>query len=88
MDTTLATICPACKHPEMDSHGGSFGGRIMSWQKKCPKCDCTILFVPMRSEYRYSISALSETEETERAEKQSELNKLKEQVTKLERELR
>ena len=74
MDTRVTVICPSCKDEEMEGWGGSVGGRIMSWKKKCPKCELVLLIVPMRKEYEYSLSATTPEERKELA-----IKKLKEE---------
>lgn len=88
MDTTVDVICPSCKTVKMDGHGGSFGGRITHWNKKCPKCDLVLLIVPTVSKYRYTIMAETDEEERSRFEKKARLRELEEQADNLRRELR
>jgi len=93
MDATKKTPCPSCDCDKMGGWGGSFGGRINSWKLKCPECDFTILIVPMKPKYEYTISARSEEEIIEREEKRNEwsikrdkLKKLREEITRMEME--
>lgn len=88
MDTTVDVICPVCKNQKMDSHGGSFGGRITHWNKKCPKCELVLLIVPTNSKYRYTISAETDEEQDEKFAKKNRLRELEEEADNLRRELR
>ena len=87
MDATKKTACPACDCKEMGGWGGNFGGRINSWKLKCPECDCTILIVPMKEKYEYTVSARSEEEIIEREEKREEWDKKKKQIRELNAEI-
>ena len=80
--------CPRCGNKDMDGHGGSFGGRITTYKRKCPECECVLLIVPMKKDYSYSITAETEQEQDARYEKRTKLRELEEQVEKLRNELR
>jgi len=80
--------CPRCGHNDMDGAGGSFGGRITTYKRRCPECGCTLLIVPMKAEYTYSISAQTEDEQDERWKKRQKLQELEKEAEDLRRQLR
>ncbi len=88
MDTTIKTLCPVCKTEEMRGHGGSFGGRISCWKKKCPECNLVLLIVPMSENYEYSILAETKDEIEAKFEKRRKIEELEKQADDLRRELR
>lgn len=46
----------------MQDNGGHFGGRIQVTQMRCPKCEYSIMIVPMKDDMEYTISATTEKE--------------------------
>ena len=88
MDTTVDVICPVCKNVKMDGNGGSFGGRITQWGKRCPKCELVLILIPTNAKYRYTITAETDEEQDERFAKKTRLRELEEESDKLRRELR
>jgi len=79
--------CPRCGNKDMDGHGGSFSGRITTYKRKCPECECVLLIVPMKEEYEYVISAKTRDEQEETWKKRRKLKELEEEAENLRRQL-
>jgi ribosomal protein S27AE len=88
MDTTKKIVCPKCGHENMDGHGANLGGRIMTYQKKCPECGLILLIVPMKEEFEYSVSARTTEEIKERLKKENRLRELEKETDELRTNLR
>ena len=83
MNYSLPITCPACKNPDMDGCGGSFGGCIETAKRRCPKCGLVLLIIPMDEKYTYSVSARTNEEIQDRQELENELKRLEEAADSL-----
>lgn len=75
--TKIECINESCNHIKMVNAGAQLGGRINIMKVKCPKCNLSLMIVPMKEEYMYSVSATTSEERKdkliEEAKKESEL---------------
>jgi len=80
--------CPACGCKDMDGHGGSFGGRITIYNRKCPDCGTTLMIVPMKENFNYSVSAKTDEEQDKDWKTRQEITNLEKQADLLRGSLR
>jgi hypothetical protein len=85
-DTNATVDCPQC-NTEMKSFGGSFGGRISMWKKKCHACGMVVMIVPMEKEYNYTLLAETEAELDKRDENRKLLIEKRNELKAIEAEI-
>lgn len=87
--TKIECISESCKdkHINMRGAGGSFGGRISIAKVKCPECGLTLMVVPMEDAYRYQVSAMTEKEQDEVANKKRRFREIEQEADDLRRQI-
>ena len=77
--TEIKCINKECKERDiiMGGAGANWGGRISFTKVKCPRCELTLMILPMSDKYEYGITATTEEERiAERIKKAGEKSKL------------
>lgn len=85
MNLSATMICPKCGN-DMKMGGCRIGGTVTTYNRVCD-CGMAIMCVPMREEYRYTISLSNEVIEEKRREAREKVNECQKALDQAKREL-